>query len=138
MEMEFEVSRGGSVLSPWFELYNEEGTKVFAVADLDPMWRRRPRPPGRYISTAWIPGNLLSEGILFVGAGLATLEPMIKQFAEREVVAFHMIDTMEGDSARGDWAGRWRGAVRPLLKWSTEFKPSDEMVPVRQSLSRRQ
>jgi lipopolysaccharide transport system ATP-binding protein len=121
IEMEYEVLKVGYVVSPYLEFYNEESVNVFGTADLDPDWRRRPRPAGWYMSTAWIPGNLLSEGTLFVGVGLATMDPLINQFYERDAVAFQVIDTTDGDSARGDWAGHWGGVVRPLLKWKTQF-----------------
>jgi lipopolysaccharide transport system ATP-binding protein len=57
--------------------------------------------------------------MLFVDATLTTLSPNIHQFAERQVVMFQVVDTMEGNAARGDWAGRMNGAVRPLLQWQT-------------------
>ena len=47
------------------------------------------------MSTAWIPGNLLSEGTLFVRANLVTLNPNALQFAARDVVAFQVIDSLE-------------------------------------------
>jgi len=125
IEMEYDVLLPGYVLSPYYEFYNEEGVPVFSAADLDPAWRRRPRPIGRYVSTTWVPGNLLSEGTLLVAAGLATMDPVIIQFHERDVVAFHVIDTLDGDSARGDWSGPWEGFVRPLLKWNTRFSPNE-------------
>jgi lipopolysaccharide transport system ATP-binding protein len=124
LEMEYEVLLPGYVLSPYFDVYTQEGVQAFVTADLDPLWRRRPRPVGRYVSTAWIPGNLLAEGTLFVGVGLATMDPVITQFRERDVVAFQVVDTLDGDSARGDWAGRWGGVMRPLLKWSTSYTPN--------------
>jgi lipopolysaccharide transport system ATP-binding protein len=123
IEMKYEVRRAGYVLSPYYDFYNEENVHVFAAADLDPAWRQRPRSAGRYVSTAWIPGNLLSEGTLFVGVGLATMNPTVTQFQERDVVAFQVIDSLDGDSARGDWTGPWGGAVRPLLQWTTHFSP---------------
>lgn len=121
VEMEFEVLKGGHVLLPHYSFFNEEGTEVFPSLDLDPEWRQRPRPAGRYISTVWIPGNFLSEGMLFVEASLVTLNPVRVQFFERDAVAFQVIDSFEGDSARGDWGGRLQGSVRPLLQWTTEF-----------------
>jgi lipopolysaccharide transport system ATP-binding protein len=124
VEMDYEVLRSGYVLSPYFEFYNEEGVHVFATADLDPAWRGRARPAGRYVSAAWIPGNLLAEGTLFARVGLATMDPIILQFQEHDAVAFQVIDSLEGNSARGDWAGRWGGVVRPLLQWSTQFTPN--------------
>jgi lipopolysaccharide transport system ATP-binding protein len=119
LEMEYEVVQDGYVLMPHFHLLNEEGTHVFSANDTDPVWRRRPRPTGRYTSTAWIPGNLLAEGMLFVDAALTTLDPNIHQFTERQVVAFQVVDTTEGNAARGDWAGHMKGVVRPLLQWQT-------------------
>jgi lipopolysaccharide transport system ATP-binding protein len=120
--MEYKVVHEGYVLMPHFHVLNEEGTHVFSVHDTDPLWRRRARPAGRYISTAWIPGNLLAEGMLFVDAALTTLAPDIHQFTERQVVAFQVVDTTEGDAARGDWAGRMKGVVRPLLQWQTQVE----------------
>jgi len=50
---------------------------------------------------------------------LITLEPQIVQFYEADVVTFQVIESTEGESARGDYAGDISGAIRPLLKWST-------------------
>jgi lipopolysaccharide transport system ATP-binding protein len=124
LEMEYAVLLPGYVLSPYFDVFTQEGVQAFSAVDLDPLWRRRPRPVGHYVSTAWIPGNLLSEGMFFIGASLATMDPVIIQFHERDVVAFQVVDTLDGDSARGDWAGRWGGVMRPLLKWSTSYTPN--------------
>jgi lipopolysaccharide transport system ATP-binding protein len=76
------------------------------------------------VSTASIPGNLLSEGTLFITAALTTMNPSIRQFKERDVVAFQIVDTLDGDSVRGDVIGEWGGVVRPLLQWSTLFSPN--------------
>ena len=121
IEMTYDVLKSGHVLLPHFHFYNEGGVTVFAAVDLDPEWRQRPRPKGRFTSTAWIPGNILAEGTLFVKASMATLEPTVVQFTEPDVVVFQVVDTMDGDSARGDWAGRLTGVMRPLLEWQTEF-----------------
>jgi len=91
------------------------------VGDLSPEWRRRPRPVGRFVSTAWIPGNFLSEGSLIVQAAISTMDPVVVHFDERDAVAFQVIDSLDGDSARGDYAGSVPGVVRPLLRWTTRF-----------------
>jgi lipopolysaccharide transport system ATP-binding protein len=96
--------------------------------DLDPAWRGRPRPKGRWVSTVLIPGNLLAEGTLFVGPGLLSLNTLITQFQERDVVAFHVVDSQDGDSARGDWTGKVDGVMRPLLNWNTQFNPTGPQV----------
>ena len=95
---------------------------ILGANDLDPAWRRRPRPEGRYVSTGWIPGNLLAEGTVFVDVAVITIEPAIAQFLEQSTVAFQVIDNLEGDSHRGDWAGPQPGTVRPLLEWTTQYR----------------
>ena len=35
-------------------------------------------------------------------------------------VSFEVLDPGEGDSARGQFSGQWRGVVRPLLDWTVE------------------
>ena len=34
-----------------------------------------------------------------------------------EAIAFQVVDLMDGDSARGDYAQNLRGIVRPKLDW---------------------
>jgi lipopolysaccharide transport system ATP-binding protein len=129
IEMEYDVLKPGYMLLPNFQFYNEEGVHAFSTHDLDPYWRRRPRPMGRYVSTVWIPGNFLSEGTLFVNVGCETVDPPIAQFWERDVVAFLVIDNLDGDSARGDYGGPIYGVVRPLLNWSTRFSGNGHEAP---------
>ena len=125
LEMEYDVLRPGCEMLPHFGLYNEDGVLVFLAVDLDPNWRRRPRPGGRYLSKVWIPGNLLAEGNFFVNAAVIALNPNILQFWEREVISFMVVDSSDGDSARGEWKGPMPGAVRPALKWDTLYTASD-------------
>jgi lipopolysaccharide transport system ATP-binding protein len=129
VEMEYDVFKPGYMLLPNFAFYNEEGVHAFTSFDLDPSWRRCPRPVGRYVSTVWVPGNFLSEGTMFVNVGCETVDPRIFQFWERDAVAFLVVDTMDGDSARGDYGGYIQGAVRPLLKWSTHFSGNGQDDP---------
>jgi lipopolysaccharide transport system ATP-binding protein len=119
IEMEYDVLQPGYTMFAHFQFINEEGLHIFSSHEMDPSWRRRPRPAGRWVSVAWIPGNFLSEGTMLVDAGLATLDPEISQFYEADAVAFQVIDSLDGDSARGDYAGPMRGVIRPLLRWTT-------------------
>lgn len=123
IEMEYEVLQPGYKMRSAFSLYNEDGVRLFDSVDLDPKWRGRVRPCGWYRSTAWIPGNSLAEGTMFVDLGLDTLEPDVAQFYQRQAVAFMVIDSCEGDSARGDFAGHLPGVVRPMLNWNTVLSP---------------
>jgi lipopolysaccharide transport system ATP-binding protein len=119
IQMEYDVLKSGYILMPYHHLYNEQGVFLFSAHDLDPTWRCRPRPVGRWVSTVQIPGNLLNEGTLFVSSGLMTLDPTIPQFHVRDVMVFQVIESLDGDSTRGGWAGPMGGVVRPLLKWTT-------------------
>ena len=90
-------------------------------------WTRAPRwhepaEPGDYLATAWIPGNLLNEGLTTVHVGICSLGgTRLRPHAGcNDAVSFHVQDPGEGDSARGLFIGQWKGVVRPLLDWTTE------------------
>jgi len=121
IKVEYEVLQSGFELLPNVYLWNEEGICAFGSQDLDPTWRGRGRPIGKYISTVKIPGNFLADGIMFVNVNLNTLNPFLLQFHEQSAVAFQVMDSFEGDSARGDYTGRMSGVVRPFLEWSTSY-----------------
>jgi lipopolysaccharide transport system ATP-binding protein len=121
IEMEFEVRQGGYVLAPNYHFFNEAGVYIFIAGDKDPAWLNRPRPKGRYVSTAWIPGNLLAECTMIVGVAITTPEPEVIHFFERDAVAFQVIDSLDGDSARGNYGGHMPGVIRPMLKWDTRY-----------------
>jgi lipopolysaccharide transport system ATP-binding protein len=122
LELEYDVLRDGYLLLPHFYLTNEDNVCLFTTVDVDPEWRGRRRPAGRYVSTVMVPGNLLAEGTIYVDAALTTLEPAIGVFLERDAVAFQVVDRMEGESARGDWAGKLSGVMRPKLTWRTDYR----------------
>ena len=119
LEMAYDVLQPGYVPIPNFHLYNEEGVCVFVTGDTDPEWRRRPKPVSRYVSRVTIPGNFLSEGTLIVDAAISTVDPVTVHAHERETVAFQVIDSLDGDSLRGDYGGAIPGVVRPHLQWQT-------------------
>jgi len=125
VEFKFEVLTPGHLLVPNLHFNNGEGVCIFHLQDLDPSWRRRPRPCGIYTSTVWIPGNFLAEGSVAVGVAVSTPDPVTVHFFERHAVAFQVIDSLEGDSARGDYAGPYPGAVRPIMNWTTEYSLKD-------------
>jgi len=122
IELEYEVLQGGKVVIPSIQLNNEQGSCIFASHDWSDEWRHRERRIGTYKSIVTVPGNLLSEGTVFVTAGAATHQPHQVHFNERDAVTFNVIDSPDGDAARGDFAGPMPGAVRPMLSWKTEIE----------------
>lgn len=118
IEMTYDVLRDHGPLAPNLHVFNDAGVCLFITHDTDAERRREHRAPGRYVSTAWIPGNLLAEGTIIVGVALSTFEPLEVHFWERDCVAFQVVDPLEGDSARGEFAAELPGVVRPLLEWT--------------------
>ena len=100
---------------------DQEGAVAFNAIDTDERWLE-PVPPGEYVSTAWIPGNLLNEGSVIAEAAICSNDfPKLEHHAAvYEAISFEVLDPGEGDSARGIFAGQWRGVVRPMLEWTSE------------------
>ena len=121
VEIAFRVLRlDGRAFFPKIKLYDARRNVIFNAMDTSRRWRE-PAPPGDYVATAWIPGNLLNEGIVSVDVGIWSLgAPKMYGHAGAEVVTFHVQDPGEGDSAKGLFTGQWQGVVRPLLEWTTE------------------
>jgi lipopolysaccharide transport system ATP-binding protein len=122
IELEYEVLEAGHLFLPFFDLINESGIRILLTVDVDPLWRGRPRPTGRYVSTGWVPGNYLTEGMLLVGPAIMTLNPDCLQLEAPDAVAFRVIDCLNAtDTARGDYTRSMPGIIRPLLQWTTRF-----------------
>ena len=119
VDIEFDVLRQGKPLFPKIKVLDQEGAIAFNAMDTDGRWLQ-PSEPGSYIATAWIPGNLLNEGSAIVEAAICSIDfPKLEHHAAvYEAVSFEVLDPGEGDSARGQFSGQWRGVVRPLLEWT--------------------
>ena len=123
VEATWEVVRDGLSMSPHFSITNQENQRVFVTIDLDPNWRGKNRPRGAYTSTAWVPGNLMAEGIFYVTVHILGSQEQTAQLSVHSALSFQVVDTLEGDSARGDYGKDFPGVVRPLLKWTTAYSP---------------
>jgi homopolymeric O-antigen transport system ATP-binding protein len=119
VEIRYEIKKKDTVVSPGIQLINEENICVFTSYDLDPNWRHEPRETGVYASTARIPANILSEGNFRVNVFCSTAEPLRVHFEENDAISFLVTDSLDGDSARGDFGGNVEGVVRPMLEWKT-------------------
>jgi lipopolysaccharide transport system ATP-binding protein len=121
IEIGFRVLRPGEAVIPKIKVLDRQGEIAFNAMDTSERWSE-PADPGDYVATAWIPGNLLNEGLTSVDVSLCSLaSPKLHHHLyERDVVSFHVQDPGEGDSARGHFTGQWKGVVRPLLDWTCE------------------
>ncbi len=123
VEITFTVLRADVAMFPKIKVVDREGNNAFNTVDTSPRWNE-PQPPGDYTVTAWIPGNLLNEGLYTVEPGISSLgllgsSKLVHQARAPEAVAFHVYDPAEGDTSKGRFAGQFRGAVRPLLEWTS-------------------
>jgi lipopolysaccharide transport system ATP-binding protein len=116
--MEYEILSAGESLAPNMHFFNEDNIYLFVTGDRS----TQPKDTGRYTSTVCIPGNFLAEGTISVNVALSS--PTSIRFNEPDIVRFQVIDTLGGDSARGNYTGPMPGVIRPLLNWTTSHTPA--------------
>jgi lipopolysaccharide transport system ATP-binding protein len=120
VEIGFVVLQPGVALFPKIKITTSRGEIAFNALDTSPRWRE-PAEPGEYVATAWIPGNLLNEGLMHVDVTISALggAELTSHVNSVGVLAFHVQDPALGDSAKGLFTGQLRGTVRPLLEWES-------------------
>jgi len=106
---------GRTVLS--VNLHNEQGVLVFnAGPSHDQAFGGRPMPAGLFRDVCDVPGDLLNDGVhraeLYVMQGSEVI------YHDPDFLSFTVNDSPE---LRGEWFGKWPGAVRPNLRWATEL-----------------
>lgn len=114
-------------LSLSLHIYNQQGNLVFATVPLrESTWHGRPFPAGLFRSVCHVPGGLLNDGMHRVVLLVVQDETEVV-FSLEDAVVFEVFDAVE---RRGNWHGRWPGAVRPDLEWETTLlvAPSTEGV----------
>lgn len=118
IEMTYEV-RGAKVITPNIHFFDESGTCIFVSHDWNGEWKDKARPARTYTSTVWVPGNFFGEGRITVAVAASTYEPMEVHFVVWDALSFYVADSIDGDSARGNYTGQFPGVVRPILEWDT-------------------
>lgn len=100
-----------------FHLLTEDGSIAFAAGTVDePVWHGKPFPVGLFRSKCYVPGNLLNSGFHRIRLQVMKEERLIHVL--ESALTFEIHDTRKRNSS---WYGKARGAVRPVLKWSTEM-----------------
>jgi lipopolysaccharide transport system ATP-binding protein len=125
IELTLEILDQSHSFVPMLALVTDLGQPIFSALDTDPAWLQ-PRPPGVYRCIAWIPPNLLNEGMVVVSVTVVTFVSggnAYRHASITDAVAFQVIDAGEGGTARGDYTLIFPATVRPLLEWSTTVSP---------------
>ncbi len=121
IEVVFDVFIAGRRIEPALHFFNERGDVVFVAAFTDPNAPHAINELGRYRTTARIPGNLLNDGVHRVSVVLVTADPLIRHETLDKIISFSIFER-EGAGldqvARGRYARRFPGAVRPKLSWT--------------------
>lgn len=118
IEMTYKVLRDEYVFTHGLNLYDEQGVHIFSSHDRVTAQTAKALPKGIHKIIAWIPGNLLAEGMQIVGLALMRYNPYEVIFNEQEALAFDVMDVFDNTSARGMYEGAFPGVVRPILEWN--------------------
>jgi len=104
-------------------LFYVDDTCAFATMEPNECVREQ---VGSYVSEVEIPAHLLNERQYSITVSVFTSLGGKNRFVyERDVLGYQVLDPMTGTSARGDYAQRFDGILRPLLKWNTSISPEE-------------
>ena len=95
---------------------NEEGVLLFkTAASMEAEGPNGALPVGLFRDVCHVPAHLLNGGVHRVEL-LVYRDHVNMEFRRQDVVVF---DVLESETPQ-PWQGHWRGAVRPMLEWTTE------------------
>ncbi|OQY75935.1 MAG: hypothetical protein B6D44_00540 [Ignavibacteriales bacterium UTCHB2] len=120
IKLTYKINKDGLIAAPAINIFNEKNQNIFDSHDTEVVNRRQRKRAGLYQSVVKIPKNLLSEGHYFVGAALVRQDPFEIYFHELNVVSFTVVDKLDPQTSRGDYAGNLPGIIRPYLLWETK------------------
>ncbi len=117
VELEFWVLKGGQALDLSLDVCNQQGLVAFRTSTFhEPDWHGRPFPSGLFRSVCEVPADLLNDGSHFVQLLVRRDEGMLVYQHDSLLT----LEVRDDPSTRHASHGRWPGAVRPFLAWSTE------------------
>lgn len=120
IKLTYKINKDGLIAAPAINIFNEKNQNIFDSHDTEVVNRRQRKRAGLYQSVVKIPKNLLSEGHYFVGAALVRQDPFEIYFHELNVLSFTVVDKLDPQTSRGDYAGNLPGIIRPYLLWETK------------------
>ena len=116
VKMTYEVLQDDIYYTHGFNLYKDE-VHVLSSHDTEFSKQKIKSKKGIYEVTLQLPANFLSEGFHTIGLAIMSYNPFVVHFHEQHALDFIIADTMDGDSARGEYGGNYPGVIRPMLAW---------------------
>ncbi len=104
---------------PNFHLFDENGQYVFVTSNN--VKAKFDLKLGLYNAECIIPGNLLNDGIFYVGLALTFVKGEIHvSFYEKHALTFSIIEPNDKlfYETRNGYMGAFPGKIRPNLEWS--------------------
>jgi lipopolysaccharide transport system ATP-binding protein len=121
--VQYEVLADDVKLTHALVFHNEHGLRLFDSHDVSSEWKSNSiRKKGVYTAEMLIPGNFFAEGKIKISPAVITSDPWELHAYAEDAVAFFVKDSLDGDSARGEFVGNYGGVVRPLFNWQSQYK----------------
>ncbi|MDF2433971.1 MAG: lipopolysaccharide transport system ATP-binding protein [Mucilaginibacter sp.] len=122
IKMEYEVLTNDVKLTHAFVFHNEHGLRLFDSHDVNSNWKSNSiRKKGKYVAEMLIPGNFFAEGKVKISPAVITSDPWELHAYGEDSISFFVKDSLQGDSARGEFVGNYAGIIRPLFNWRSDF-----------------
>jgi lipopolysaccharide transport system ATP-binding protein len=119
IEVVFDVLAPMRRIEPALHFINERGEVIFVVAFTDPSAPSAINEVGRHRACVLMPGNLLNDGVHRVTIVLVTADPLVRHETIEQAISFSVFERVDSQRvARGRYARRFPGAVRPMLQWT--------------------
>jgi lipopolysaccharide transport system ATP-binding protein len=118
MEFEYWNLKPQSRLNLSVLVYTEDGVLTFNTGPVkEPLWNGKPFPVGLFRSVCYLPGDLFNDGLHRVTLLVVENQAHII-YSHEDLLTF---EVHEDVAMREGWYGDWPGAMRPLLRWTTEL-----------------
>lgn len=114
IEIDFEVFDGNTRLYPNVHFFSKKNEYLFvsSIASNDLEIKEK----GRYLSTVWVPKNLLNEGGFYAGIAVSSVNPTRVHFNEKEALVFDIVEENYHNRSNG-YVNKLPGFFRPALNW---------------------
>jgi lipopolysaccharide transport system ATP-binding protein len=128
IEIEYWNLRPGAILHTSIQVRDKTEAVVFAsvnwpsASSVRDDWSEKPRPRGLFRSACTIPANFLNSDYYQLDVGIANERNEWQDVKGNGILSMLVHET---GAMKKEFSGRWAGAVRPKLAWSTVLLDSD-------------